>query len=177
MLAYDRYLHRSLWQRHCEKSGVNDSPSRPTAAPLRPRTADGDRSRGAAPGSETHGQAVAGKPAALLWFRAKAHRKRDAIRVIYDERVDSVAIAGLLRPYAELNPQQLEQTITYLELLLKWNAKVNLTSVRGAEQIVTRHFGESFFAGRQLVAVNAATSVIALGSGAGFPGLPIPVLS
>jgi len=96
--------------------------------------------------------------------------------VIYDERVDSVAIAGLLRPYAELNPQQLEQTITYLELLLKWNAKVNLTSVRGAEQIVTRHFGESFFAGRQLVAVDAATSVIDLGSGAGFPGLPIAVL-
>ncbi len=89
--------------------------------------------------------------------------------MIYDERVDSVAIAGLLRPYAELNPQQLEQTITYLELLLKWNAKVNLTSVRGAEQIVTRHFGESFFAGRQLVAVDAATSVIDLGSGAGFP--------
>ena len=96
--------------------------------------------------------------------------------MIYDERVDSVAIAGLLRPYAELNPQQLEQTITYLELLLKWNAKVNLTSVRGAEQIVTRHFGESFFAGRQLVAVDAATSVIDLGSGAGFPGLPIAVL-
>jgi 16S rRNA (guanine527-N7)-methyltransferase len=96
--------------------------------------------------------------------------------VIYDGRVDSVAIAGLLRPYAELNPQQLEQTITYLELLLKWNAKMNLTSVRDAEQIVTRHFGESFFAGRELVAVDAATSVIDLGSGAGFPGLPIAVL-
>jgi 16S rRNA (guanine527-N7)-methyltransferase len=96
--------------------------------------------------------------------------------VIYDERVDSAAITGLLRPYAELNPRQLEQTITYLGLLLKWNAKVNLTSVRDAEQIVTRHFGESFFAGRQLVAVDAATSVIDLGSGAGFPGLPIAVL-
>ncbi len=96
--------------------------------------------------------------------------------MIYDERVDSAAIAGLLRPYAELTPQQLEQTITYLGLLLKWNAKVNLTSVRDARQIVIRHFGESFFAGSQLIAVDAATSVIDLGSGAGFPGLPMAMM-
>jgi 16S rRNA (guanine527-N7)-methyltransferase len=56
---------------------------------------------------------------------------------------------------------------------LKWNAKVNLTSVRDPRQMITRHFGESYFAARELLSSEPAASVIDLGSGAGFPGLPL----
>jgi 16S rRNA (guanine527-N7)-methyltransferase len=87
--------------------------------------------------------------------------------------VDTATIAGLLRPFAEPNPAQLEQTGAYLNLLLKWNAKVNLTSVRDPRQMVTRHFGESYFAARELLSSEPAATVIDLGSGAGFPGLPL----
>jgi len=93
--------------------------------------------------------------------------------LIYDGRVDTATIAGLLRPFAEPNPVQLEQTATYLNLLLKWNAKVNLTSVRGPRQMIMRHFGESYFAARELLSSEPAATVIDLGSGAGFPGLPL----
>jgi 16S rRNA (guanine527-N7)-methyltransferase len=65
---------------------------------------------------------------------------------------------------------------TYLDLLLRWNARVNLTSVREPEEIVTRHFGESFFAAKHLLAgASDNLHVIDVGSGAGFPGLPIKI--
>ena len=93
--------------------------------------------------------------------------------MIYDGAVDTASIAQLLRPFAELSLSQLEQTATYLRLLLKWNAKVNLTAVRDPEHIVTRHFGESFFAVQKLSIAGWSGSVIDFGSGAGFPGLPL----
>jgi len=86
-------------------------------------------------------------------------------------------IATLLAPYAALDQQQLQQTSTYLQLLLKWNARTNLTSIRTPEQIISRHFGESFFAARRLVVDEQALSVIDLGSGAGFPGLPLAMVA
>ena len=97
--------------------------------------------------------------------------------LIYDGPVDTVPIAQLLRPFAELNQAQLEQTATYLRLLLKWNAKVNLTAVRDPEHIVTRHFGESFFAAQKLSIAGWSGSVIDFGSGAGFPGLPLAMFA
>jgi len=67
---------------------------------------------------------------------------------------------------------------TYIDLLLKWNAKLNLTAIREPQEIITRHFGESFFAARHLLpAGNSHESVIDVGSGAGFPGLPLKLWS
>jgi 16S rRNA (guanine527-N7)-methyltransferase len=87
-------------------------------------------------------------------------------------------IERLLQPYlsAPLSPRQLEQLRSYLELLLRWNARVSLTAVRNTEDIVTRHFGESLFAGEQL-RLERTETLADLGSGAGFPGLPIKVLT
>src|SRR5580658_5381889 len=79
---------------------------------------------------------------------------------------------------AVLSPTQLQHISTYIDLLLRWNARVNLTAVRDPEEIVTRHFGESLFAARHLFPQQGAASseyLIDLGSGAGFPGLPMKV--
>jgi|SRR5579859_154740 len=95
-------------------------------------------------------------------------------------------IASLLAPFLPapgLSPAQLEQVRTYLDLLLRWNQKTNLTSVRKPEDIVTRHFGESFFLASSLrqmgventAAGNSGTHFIDLGSGAGFPGIPLKI--
>ena len=91
--------------------------------------------------------------------------------------MDTNAIASLLRPYAELTAAQLAQTLTYLNLLVKWNAKVNLTAVRNPEEMVTRHFGESFFAAGRLVSETWSGTAIDVGSGAGFPGLPLAMVA
>jgi 16S rRNA (guanine527-N7)-methyltransferase len=93
--------------------------------------------------------------------------------------VDPTQIADLLHPYVvgfNLPPHIYHQLNGYLDLLLRWNAKTNLTAIRNPEQIVTRHFGESLFAGKLLFAAEvlcADTMLADVGSGAGFPGLPI----
>lgn len=89
--------------------------------------------------------------------------------------MDTVDIDRLLQPFAKLDQQQLALTSIYIDLLLKWNARINLTSVRDPGDMVTRHFGESFFAAGILRSSSPA-SLIDLGSGAGFPGIPIAML-
>jgi 16S rRNA (guanine527-N7)-methyltransferase len=84
-------------------------------------------------------------------------------------------IANLLTPYLpEVPATLLPQLSTYLDLLLKWNARTNLTAIRDPEEIVRRHFGESLFAARHLDP-NTPT-LLDFGSGAGFPGLPVALL-
>ena len=80
---------------------------------------------------------------------------------------------------AALTETQLQQIAIYLDLLLRWNSRVSLTAVREPEQIITRHFGESLFAARQLFPSAKLTSadspLFDFGSGAGFPGFPIKI--
>jgi 16S rRNA (guanine527-N7)-methyltransferase len=87
--------------------------------------------------------------------------------------VDHAAIAHLLGPYAVVSEDLLRKTSTYIDLLLKWNSKVNLTAIRDPEEVVTRHFGESFFAAANLVRPEWQGTIIDVGSGAGFPGMPL----
>ena len=82
-------------------------------------------------------------------------------------------IASLLRPYIELEEKDLARIETYVTLLRKWNARISLTSVRDPHEIVRRHFGESFFAAAELMTAEDALIVTDLGSGAGFPGIPM----
>ena len=103
--------------------------------------------------------------------------------------MDTARISDLLAPFlrAPLSEIQLRQLSVYLGLLLRWNQRTNLTALRDAESIVTRHFGESLFVAAQLFpdsasplpgAENAALPhVVDVGSGAGFPGIPIHIWS
>lgn len=79
----------------------------------------------------------------------------------------------LLEPFGlDLTPAQFRQLITYLDLLLRWNRNINLTSVRTPEECVTRHFGESLYLARW---VHLQGSLLDIGSGAGFPGLALKI--
>ena len=59
----------------------------------------------------------------------------------------------------------------YLALLLRWNARVNLTAIRDEDGILARHFVESIACARALPA--GIGTLLDYGSGAGFPGIPI----
>ena len=78
---------------------------------------------------------------------------------------------------AVLDQSQLESISNHLDLLLLWNARVNLTAVRRPEDIITRHFGESLFLAQYLFPAQRVQEqhIIDFGSGAGFPGLPIKI--
>ena len=97
------------------------------------------------------------------------------------------SIAELLEPYVSLPdgqavgvateedvwPAIYSQLVIYLELIMKWNARMNLTAIRTPEEIVRRHFGESLFVGTH---IGACGTLLDYGSGAGFPGVPIQLL-
>ena len=92
--------------------------------------------------------------------------------------MDAARIAELLSPYLggeKFAEGELASISSYIDLLLKWNARMNLTAVRDPEQIVQRHFGESLFAARNLVAKDSTITVADVGSGAGFPGIPMKI--
>lgn len=126
--------------------------------------------------------------------------------------MDTARIAALLGPFLErtLASSQLDQISTYIDLLQRWNARINLTAIRNEEEIVTRHFGESLFMARHLFPISSKRDhpersgepagvpgstghwipgtdhgrpvighgtprLLDLGSGAGFPALPLKI--
>jgi len=103
-------------------------------------------------------------------------------------QLNEARIAELLKPFLadnaptpdSLSADQLKYISMYIDILLHWNERINLTAVREPEEIVTRHFGESIFAARHLFPSTADSlgktlHVIDVGSGAGFPGVPIRI--
>lgn len=62
----------------------------------------------------------------------------------------------------------------HYQLLVRWNRVLNLTSVRSLEETVERHYCESLFLGVHLPP--GSLRIVDIGSGAGFPGIPIAVL-
>ncbi len=74
----------------------------------------------------------------------------------------------------QLTGEQLDQLFCHYERLKRWNRVLNLTTVSDLETAVTRHYSESLFVGHVLP--RDPTTVADIGSGAGFPGLPLAVL-
>ena len=73
-----------------------------------------------------------------------------------------------------LSVVQLEQVQKYISLLLLWNHKVSLTSIENPQELISRHFGESFFGARFIE--NPSCRLADVGSGAGFPGLALKIV-
>ncbi len=73
-----------------------------------------------------------------------------------------------------LSELQVAQLQRHFQLLQSWNKVLNLTGLDSVEDIVERHFGESLFLGAHLPGGNL--SIVDVGSGAGFPGVPVAVL-
>lgn len=69
---------------------------------------------------------------------------------------------------------QVLQIQQYINMLLGWNGKVNLTAIRDPLEILYRHFCESMFAGVALPMERGRLADV--GTGAGFPGLPLKIL-
>jgi 16S rRNA (guanine527-N7)-methyltransferase len=84
-------------------------------------------------------------------------------------------VRALLEPFEiPLRDDSIDKLIVYLDLLLRWNRKINLTAIRTPEECVTRHFGESFFLSRL---TSLRGRVLDVGTGAGFPGLALKLIA
>jgi 16S rRNA (guanine527-N7)-methyltransferase len=74
----------------------------------------------------------------------------------------------------EVSNVQVSQIQQYMKVLLTWNEKLNLTAIRDPLDILYRHFCESMFAGMSVPIEEGRLADV--GSGAGFPGLPLRIL-
>lgn len=78
-----------------------------------------------------------------------------------------------LKPNLTVNPQQFEKLQWYLSELLKWNRKINLTSIVDIDQCWEKHVIDSLIA-NCFIAGNE--HVLDIGSGAGFPSIPLKII-
>lgn len=69
--------------------------------------------------------------------------------------------------------KQLEQFFEYMELLIEWNEKMNLTAITDPEEIILKHFIDSITI---LKDIEDNSRVVDVGTGAGFPGIPLSIM-
>jgi 16S rRNA (guanine527-N7)-methyltransferase len=74
----------------------------------------------------------------------------------------------------ELNKPQLEKFFNYADFLLEYNKKINLTSIISYHDIIIKHFIDSILPNKIL---NKKEKTIDVGSGAGFPGIPLKIVN
>ena len=109
------------------------------------------------------------------WAHSGTAVLQRALLYLYNlhDMLTETRVQDLLRPFElELSSSQVRQVLTYLELLLRWNEKMNLTAIRTPEECLTRHFGESLYLARS---AELQGTLLDVGSGAGFPGLALKI--
>ena len=84
------------------------------------------------------------------------------------------ALAARLAGIVELTPERVGLLESHYRLLELWNRTINLSAITGLEECVERHYCEALFLGAHLPA--GPLRIADVGSGAGFPGLPVAVL-
>jgi 16S rRNA (guanine527-N7)-methyltransferase len=75
---------------------------------------------------------------------------------------------------ADLSDEQVQALHSHYEMLVRWNRALNLTRIEEVEDAIERHYCESLFLAVHLPRV--PLRVVDIGSGAGFPGIPVAVL-
>ncbi len=74
----------------------------------------------------------------------------------------------------KLNDNQLEQFEQYYELLTEWNEKINLTRITEPDEVALKHFADSLTL-LEYVEIPKNSTIIDVGTGAGFPGIPLKI--
>ena len=75
----------------------------------------------------------------------------------------------------ELSDVQKNQFNRYYDLLIEWNDKINLTAITDKQEVIKKHFEDSLSIS-SVIDMNAVNSVIDVGTGAGFPGIPLKIV-
>ena len=86
------------------------------------------------------------------------------------------ALEQELRPWIALSSAQISRLYAHYELLQHWNTRISLTTVKPGIDTIRRHYCESIFFAIHVPVNGAPIRVADIGSGAGFPGIPMAIV-
>lgn len=72
----------------------------------------------------------------------------------------------------KISEDQMNNFILYMDNLIEWNKKINLTAIKEEEDIIVKHFIDSILIEKEI----SGDKLIDIGSGAGFPGIPLKIV-
>ena len=84
------------------------------------------------------------------------------IMIFYGEKID-----------IKFTEEQLNQFYEYMNLLLEWNEKINLTAITDPNEVILKHFIDSLTINKY---IKENSTLADVGTGAGFPGIPLKIL-
>lgn len=97
--------------------------------------------------------------------------------------IEKILIEGSESLRVHLDSFQLALFLQYFDILCKWNSKINLTSIRTPKEIIVKHFLDSLTCVKIIKSyINSRVnekkeiSIIDVGTGAGFPGIPLKIV-
>lgn len=88
---------------------------------------------------------------------------------------EKVFLENLKTIDVEISEKQLEQFNSYFEILVEWNKVMNLTGITEYDEVLLKHFVDSLCFNPNKLIKSDKISLIDVGTGAGFPGLPIKI--
>ncbi|MBR2703870.1 MAG: 16S rRNA (guanine(527)-N(7))-methyltransferase RsmG [Clostridia bacterium] len=74
----------------------------------------------------------------------------------------------------KINENQIKKFYDYMNLLIEWNDKINLTAITEPKEVIVKHFIDSILAAKY---IKDDSSIIDVGTGAGFPGIPLKIFN
>lgn len=78
----------------------------------------------------------------------------------------------LIKKCPDINEKKQQQFEDYMNLLLEWNEKINLTAITEEDDIILKHFVDSLTITKY---IEQGMSIVDVGTGAGFPGIPVKI--